>query len=460
MPKHKLTAVFDIGKTNKKFFLFDDAYNQVHKEYRVIPEVKDEDGFPTEDLPALEAWIKTTFENVLKSGVHEIGAINFSSYGASLVHLSEDGKPLTPLYNYLKPVPDQILEDFYRTYGSRELIEQATGSPITGNLLNSGLQLYWLKKTKPELFHQIKWTLHLPQYLSYLFTGTACNEYSSIGCHTLLWDYRKGDYHEWVYHESIDRLLPPIISTRNKINKELYGKSIDIGIGIHDSSSALLPYLLNETKPFLLLSTGTWSIALNAFDTKALSDEDSFEGDLMYMRIDGQPVRASRYFLGDTYKKQVSKLCKHFRKLQGYHKQVRFQQELFIKLKGKGQPHFIVENIAGESTSMQLEVFSSFEEAYHQLMIELVTLQSDAIKRAIGRTVIEKIYIDGGFVENDIFIKLIAFHFPKLKVCTTRSPLGSALGAAMVLASQQPPKNFLKRHYKMKKLKPLDLVNS
>ena len=58
-------------------------------------------------------------------------------------------------------------------------------------MLNSGLQLYWLKKTKPEVFKKIKYSLHLPQYLSYIFTGIPLSEYTSIGCHTALWDYEK-----------------------------------------------------------------------------------------------------------------------------------------------------------------------------------------------------------------------------------------------------------------------------
>ena len=56
--KQKVTAVFDIGKTNKKFFLFDEKYREVYKEYTQFDEIEDEDGFPTEDINALQFWIK------------------------------------------------------------------------------------------------------------------------------------------------------------------------------------------------------------------------------------------------------------------------------------------------------------------------------------------------------------------------------------------------------------------
>ena len=47
--KQKVTAVFDIGKTNKKFFLFDKDFKEVHKEYIMFDEIVDEDVGGDED---------------------------------------------------------------------------------------------------------------------------------------------------------------------------------------------------------------------------------------------------------------------------------------------------------------------------------------------------------------------------------------------------------------------------
>ena len=100
--KKKVTAVFDIGKTNKKFFLFDKNFKEVHKEYISFEEIEDESGHPTENLPALQKWLKDCFYRILDANVFDIRAINFSTYGASLIHVDENGKPLTSLYNYTK----------------------------------------------------------------------------------------------------------------------------------------------------------------------------------------------------------------------------------------------------------------------------------------------------------------------------------------------------------------------
>ena len=42
--------IFDIGKTNKKLLLFDEAYNMVHESIEQFQEIKDEDGFEGEML--------------------------------------------------------------------------------------------------------------------------------------------------------------------------------------------------------------------------------------------------------------------------------------------------------------------------------------------------------------------------------------------------------------------------
>ena len=86
----KVTAVFDIGKTNKKFFLFDKNFKEVYREYSRFDEIKDEDGYPTEDLDSLQKWLKEVFDRILKDEEYNITGINFSTYGASLVHLDEN----------------------------------------------------------------------------------------------------------------------------------------------------------------------------------------------------------------------------------------------------------------------------------------------------------------------------------------------------------------------------------
>ncbi|MFD2635210.1 FGGY family carbohydrate kinase [Pedobacter mendelii] len=189
MPK-TVAAIFDVGKTNKKLFLIDENYNIVYERSARFVETKDEDGDPCENLESLRSSVYDSLNQVFQLKEYDIKAINFSTYGASFVYLDEKGEPLTPLYNYLKEYPEDLKKEFYSTYGGEEKISLETASPILGSL-NSGMQFYRLKKEKPEIFARVKYALHLPQYLSYLITGKAVADITSIGCHTQLWDFEK-----------------------------------------------------------------------------------------------------------------------------------------------------------------------------------------------------------------------------------------------------------------------------
>ena len=451
----KLTAIFDIGKTNKKFFLFDHHYQVIDSAYTIIEEIEDEDGFPCDNLKEIDQWLKACLKKSLEHDSYDIRTLNFSTYGASLVHIGRDGQPVCPLYNYLKPMEEEILQGFYQKYGDELKISRETASPPLA-MLNSGLQLYWLKYAKPEVFKKIRWSLHLPQYVSFLFTGIPMSDFTSIGCHTYLWDYEKKDYHQWVYQEELDRVLPPARKTGTSINMDYEGYPLKIGIGIHDSSSALLPYISAVKKPFLLISTGTWSINMNPFGDPLLTEEELKNDCLNFMRIDGETVKASRLFLGNEYAFQVGQLNKYFDKEEDYHKHIQFNQGLYHELKAGFKHYFSFKRIhhhRNQPTENRLSSFISYEKAYHQLMMELVDLQIEATDRAIGKTPISNIFIDGGFVDNELYINLLALKYRKKKLWTTKAPLGSALGAAIVISRKGVGKKFLEDHYKLKRIK-------
>jgi sugar (pentulose or hexulose) kinase len=198
-----------LGRTNKKSLLFDKHYQIIKEEEVNLPEVNDDDGHPGEDIAALVYWLHNTWRTIEKDKNYNVCAVNFTTYGASMVHLDENFQVVTPLYNYLKPFPKNLEDQFYNNYGEKNNIAVQTSSPPLG-MLNSGLQLYWLKYQKPDFYKKIKYSLHLPQYISFLFTGKLVSDYTSIGCHTMLWDFDKNDYHDWVYNEGLNKLFAPI----------------------------------------------------------------------------------------------------------------------------------------------------------------------------------------------------------------------------------------------------------
>ena len=118
MPQ-QVTAVFDIGKTNKKFFLFDKDLQEIKQEYINIPLIADEDGYPCEDLATLTSWVRQKINEVCASTAYQLEGLNFSTYGASFVNVGENGEPVTPLYNYLKDFPEDLQKEFFEYLGSK-----------------------------------------------------------------------------------------------------------------------------------------------------------------------------------------------------------------------------------------------------------------------------------------------------------------------------------------------------
>ena len=438
MAKIPVTAIFDIGKTNKKFFLFNEQLEEVHQSYERFEPIPDEDGFPAEALQAMCDWMLTTFRDALKMEEFEIRMLNFSTHGASFVHVEELGDPATHLYDYLKPYPEDLLDRFYQENGGKMNFCWATSSPPLA-MLNSGLQLYFLKYAKPEKFKKIRHSFHLPQYVSFLFTGEKTSDFTSIGCHTGLWDFEKKDYHDWVDRENVRELLPPIQSGKTVLTTKPELGNIPCGIGIHDSSAALLPYLKQESEPFVLLSTGTWAIAINSFNKSPLTKKELKRDCLQFLSVLGEPIKISRLFIGEEHKFQIEAMYAHFQLERGTYKRLTFDDAMYQKVKARSEKRITFQylkpgNFGLESVeNTDWASFENFEEAYYTFMDELTDLQIASLDLVLEGSRVRRIFIDGGFNANMIFLEMLRKKLPELEIIPSDFPNGSALGAAMLI---------------------------
>lgn len=426
--------IFDVGKTNKKMLLFNEEYRIVWEQSGVLEETADEDGFPCEDIHRLTEWLRESIEQVMSDTRFEIRAINFSAYGASFVYLDEQGQVAAPLYNYLKPYSDTLLSRFYRSNGGESLLAKQTASPVLGSL-NSGMQLYRLKYEKPELFGKISCALHLPQYLSYVACGVRSADITSIGCHTNLWHFQERKYHAWVKREGMDMKLPELQPCTEPVGQ--LNHHIPVGGGLHDSSAALIPYLASFSEPFVLLSTGTWCISLNPFNHSLLTDFELQQDCLCYLSYKGNPVKASRLFAGYEHEEQVKRLASHFQKDPGFYKSVKADPGLIIQMKPEpGKMQAIGSGaMTGRSAFGQRDLggFDSYEKAYHQLIADIMEQQVRSTNIILKGTAVKRIFVDGGFGQNEIYMQLLASCFPGISVFAATVPQASALGAALAI---------------------------
>ena len=431
-------AIFDIGKTNKKILLFNEDYKIVFEQSTQFEECIDEDGDPCDDIIRIRNWALDFLYVVCASDEFDLRAVNVSAYGASFVHIDSEGNLLTPLYNYLKSYPEDLKKMFYQKYGDEQTFAKQTASPILGSL-NSGLQLYRLKHKRPEIFKHTKYSLHLPQYLIWLFTKQAYADLTSIGCHTGLWDFEKQNYHQWVFAEKIHAKFPSIIPSDQILQTAVNNKQIIFGSGLHDSSAALIPYMSCFNDPFILISTGTWCISLNPFNHESLTIDELNNDCLCYISYKGVPVKASRLFAGYEHEKQTQFLSEYYQVHHDYYKTVKFDSQIIARiyksqlaLKSSATAHQKESTSFSDFVRCDLSSFKNYTEAYHNLIFDIVRKQIHSTRLIITKSNnIKRIFVDGGFSNNEIYMNLLADAFPELDVFGASIPQASALGSAL-----------------------------
>lgn len=440
--RNPVIAVFDIGKTNKKLLVFDEQYKVVQEELVRFDEVMDDDGFPCENIDALTSWILQKYGELKTSDRFLLKAVNFSTYGASMVHLDAAGKRIGYLYNYLKPYPDELMQRFLNNRGRSESVAEHTSSPIMGHL-NAGMQLYWIKEYKPELFQRIAASLHFPQYLSFLLTGKKFAEMTNVGCHSAMWDFAGMHYHPWLKEEGIQQKLSVVIKgdTVVELNENGESDNVVVGVGLHDSSAATIPYLAGFSDPFVILSTGTWAISLNPFNSELPRADELEKGCLSYLTYQGMRVKTTMLFAGNDHDQQAKRIAAHFKVDPDYFKALEYDTAIVEKLKinsrseqgNVGEPALRSATTPCAFQGRDLSAFDSPEEAYHQLVADIAAQQFISTAMVLSNSVVQNIYVDGGFCKNKIYMQLLANAFSDKKLYAASMIQGTALGAALAL---------------------------
>jgi sugar (pentulose or hexulose) kinase len=252
------------------------------------------------------------------------------------------------------------------------------------------------------------------------------------------------NYHPWINAQGLSLPDPVPVGTLNEV--AIAGKNINIGIGIHDSSASLAPYFSSSEGKFLLISTGTWCINMNPFNTEKLTADQLDRDCLCYLSITREPVKSSRLFLGYLHETALKQISDHFRKADDYYKIIKPNKQLSFDLKEKfknKKVFFQIESSRDLKDFIDMYEFGTYEEAYHQLMNELGDLTADAINLVLPSVDDTKyIYITGGFSKNELFQNFISNAYPSKSVYTSEITNGSALGAALVVSGSKSSMNL------------------
>jgi sugar (pentulose or hexulose) kinase len=296
----KATIVLDIGKTNAKLALVDEASREILAIRTTVNEVLTEGPYPHFDVERIWKWILEGLTEF--AGKAEIGCISTTTHGAAVA--VTDGRELVlPILDYEFKGPDSVADSYRALRG--EFWE--TLSPHLPGGLNVGRQLFWQEKTYPSAFARAKTILFYPQYWVWRLTGVAVSEPTTLGCHTDLWNPEAGTFSRLADDHGWSKLFAPLVrpwDTAGVIRPELAAKTglpadCRVVAGIHDSNASLLPHILRRRAPFSVISTGTWMIFFAVGGS--IADLDPARDCLANVDALGRAVPSARFMAGREY---------------------------------------------------------------------------------------------------------------------------------------------------------------
>jgi len=165
-----------------------------------------------------------------------------------------------------------------------------------------------------------------------------------------------------------------------------------------------------------------------------LSDYELDEDCLCYLSYEGKPVKASRLFAGYEHEQQVKRLADFFKKTMDHYSSVKCDLQILAGLnKKRSVKTGSNDNRQSDFQFRKLEEFSSYEEAYHQLIADIIIQQVRSTNIVLKGTEVKKIFVDGGFGKNPIYMKLLAASFPDIEVYAASVAQATAMGTALAI---------------------------
>jgi len=400
-------AIFDIGKTNKKFLIFTEELKVVYSESTKIGEVE-RDGILCDDNERLEKWMREVL--ITASKKYHVRGLNISTHGATLAHLSK-GALAFPIVSYNHDIEPEVRKAFYQRYGSPKELYEVTGTPPYGRLIIAGLQIYWLHHQFPDAFSRIDKILFFPQYLLYVLSKLEVSEVTSIGCHTYLYDLRNMDWSFIARDLGVDCLCPSIIDVwGNSGEFKINDSKIIAAPGIHDSNASIIPFIIGR-QDALIASTGTWCVFMYPRAEFAPRADDLKRDVVYYINAYGRPVRASRFAGGYEHDYYLKLIMERFNiDPRGMVLDKEVLEGLLRERKDFIMPG-LIENTGQFQESKPGIIgdvfYKDVKKAYHLLNLSL------AIQSYIGMNLItdEKkppIVVLGGFANNNIYLSILS----------------------------------------------------
>lgn len=470
----KVTAVVDIGMTNKKIAVYDRNLRLLELVKRSFEPLMVE-GLETHDLQGMEAWFLDRLAELGKR--HDIGAIVLCAHGATFVCCDAEGGPVLPCVYYTHEPGPEFQARFYALAGKQEELQAATGTPDLAALINPAKGLFFAKERWPRAFADARLVLPYAQYWGMRLTGKAGLEGSYMGCHTYLYDWGRDGSSGVAERLGVAGKLPfPLRASWEVLGTLRPGLAARTGLspstlvtmGVHDSNASLLPYLIKERAGgFVLNSTGTWCVVMRPAERYGFEPDELGKVVFFNRSVYNEPVKTAIFLGGKEYEVWSGLAAAGDARggegprgagqgaaaLDGsaasqdeaatVYASVLAQRRAFILpeiVPGSGQfPGSVAQAVEGgrryrfadmEQGGPRPSFFSGRGRAEAVLNLSLVLQTLVALGRA-GLKPGEKVFTEGGFRNNAAYNALLAAALPENPVYLTDMAEASSFGAAL-----------------------------
>lgn len=253
--------MFDVGKSNVRLSAVDDSGVAIATLERPN-HVDSGPPYPHFEADALYTWLIDGLATLARDfEVHSVVPVTHGACAA----LVDDGGLAIPIMDYefrgveeVDSEYDAIARDFAHT-----------ASPKLPAGLNLGRQLFWQQRRFPREFSRAT-ILPYPQYWAARLCGVRAWETTSLGCHTDLWEPRRGDFSTFAKTMRWDSRFVRRASAWTTLGGPLPEVAAATGLsnecrilaGIHDSNASYLAHRATREQPFCVVSTGTWILVM------------------------------------------------------------------------------------------------------------------------------------------------------------------------------------------------------
>lgn len=423
-------AVLDVGKSNVKLVACAPDGSAV--ETLAIPNpVLPGPPWRHHDLAGVSEWL---YGNLAALCVrHPITDFIATGHGSGGILVGDDpdagdGTAL-PMVDYEQPLPAGLDADYAPQSGG--FFDR--GSAVMMAATHTARQMFWAERDRPADFARARWLLGIPQYWAWRLTGVAVSEVTILGAQSHLWNVPARAWAPIVAARGWGRLMPPFAGAGDVLGTIRPGLGLPplrVHAGLHDSTSAFTRFQKAGLSDAMMVSTGTWIVALAT--GVPLDRLDESRGATCNADVHGNPLAGALTMGGREYAAVAGDQPADARTDPAVLARLVARGTMALPTFGTNDGQFPGSagrgRIAGPSPGTAAE--------RHALAVLYTALLTVTVIDTLDPA--RDVVLDGSFLRDPAFAALVAALRPHARTLTTPETNGIAAGAALLCSGATP----------------------